>query len=75
MTYIESLCADPLWVASQASAKRVHNGNPLPHDRTIMALYLALEDKTIELKNLALKVVLLASSEPSVKALLARHSK
>ena len=68
MHYFDSLRADPLWVASQASAKRVHSRNALPNDHTIMALYLALEDKTRELKAATLKLALLEEQEPTASA-------
>ena len=68
MNYLDSLRADPLWVASQVSAKRVHNRNALPSDHTIMALYLALEDKTSDLKAATLKLALLEEQEPTASA-------
>ena len=68
MNYLDSLRADPLWVAFQVSAKKVHRGTHLPHDRTIVDIYLALEDKTSELKAATLKLALLEEHEPTARA-------
>lgn len=58
------------FVAYQDAAKRIHyRRSPTDQDLVIVALYDALEDKARQLESLALKVALLASDEPSVKAI------
>ena len=64
MNYFERMQLDPLWAASQASAKKVFLGTPTPEDHHIVALYSALEDKTRELRVMTLKLALLAEHEP-----------
>ena len=64
----DKLRANPLWVASQASAKKVFLGTPSPEDHHIIALYSALEDKTRELRVMTLKLALLAEHEPTAWA-------
>lgn len=60
--------------AYQDAAERVHYGrSPTPQDYAMLALYEAFETTAGQLKSLALKVALLASEEPSVKAM-SKHS-
>ena len=61
--------ARPLWVASQASAKKVFLGIFTPEDRHIIALYSALEDKTHEPRVMILKLALLVEREPTAWAI------
>ena len=58
------------WNAYQASAKRIHyRRSPTEQDYVIVALYETLETKGRQLKDLALKVALLAAEEPSASAM------
>ena len=68
MHYFDSLRADSIWVAFQVSAKKVHKGVHLPHNRAIIDIYLALEKKTSELKAATLKLALLEEQEPTASA-------
>ena len=63
------LAADPFFKQQQISLKKIiHRQSPTVEDRTIVALYEALEKKTVALRKLSLKVALLEAQEPTAQA-------